>query len=333
MSQYKVLVTGGTFIKERHEKLFKENGIEIVRLNELKATEQQLIQGLKDKDGYILGGIEKVTHTVIESGNKLKAICFTGAGWTSFIPDHDYATIKGIPITAAPGANAQAVAELTVALIHDRVRLVSFLSGEGSHERFRARNFRNLTLGIVGAGNIGIKVARALNNAYGIKVIYFGRSRKLDFEFATGAKLTSLDDLLRESDIVSIHLSKNDQTNRLINKDKLALMKNNAILIHTTFADAVDPQALFKELISGRISAGFDISLWTDTDLPDFSKISKKNLIMMGSQTGYNTEETVELASDLATSSMINLLLTGNDKAVVNPEFKNSRRNLSTETV
>lgn len=333
MSQYKVLVTGGTFIKDRHEKLFNENGIEIIRLNELRASEQQLCDALKDMDGYVLGGLEKVTRKIIDAGNKLKAISFTGAGWTSFIPDHDYATKKGIPITAAPGANAQAVAELAVALIHDRVRQLSYLSGEGSAERFRARNFRALTLGIVGAGNIGTKVARILNSAYGIKVLYYSRTRKLDLEFSTGARSSTLEDLLRESDIVSIHVSNNEQSNHLINKDRLSLMKDKSILIHTTFAGAIEPHALFAELSSGRISAGFDINLWTGDDVPDFSTISKRNLIMLGSQTGYNTEETVEVASELATNSMINLLIKGEDKAVVNPDFRKNHRDFASETV
>ena len=321
---HRVLITGPTFITPRHLELLRQAGVECTRLDALKATENELTTAIANKDGYILGGLERVTRSVIEAGRNLKAICFTGAGWTEFIPAHPQATERGIAITAAPGANSQAVAELTVALIHDRVRNVSYLSGAGFNERIRGQNFRNLTLGIVGAGNIGSKVARILNAAYGTRVLYCARTRNLDLEYCTGARFSDLSHLLTESDVVSLHMSRNESTAGMIDGTALRQIRDGGILINAAFADAVDLHALHSEVSSGRISAALDVAVHhlPDGTLPDFSKVSSKAFLRMGNQSGFNTAETVEVASDIATAAMINLLNTGNDAGVVNPTFR-----------
>lgn len=324
---FSIIITGPTFITPKHVQRLKDAGIESERLSALAASESELCDAVQGKDGYILGGLERVTAPVIEAGSKLQAICFTGAGWTEFIPAHTEATERGIAITAAPGANSQAVAELTIALMHDRVRNVAYLSGVGFGDRIRGRNFRNLTVGIIGAGNVGSKVARILNSAYGTRMVYTSRRRNLDLEYSTGAVSLPLDELLRTADIVSLHMNKTEDTAGLMNESRLGLLKDGAILINASFADAIDPHALYRELSAERISAALDVVFQhhEGSSLPDFRAISSKYLLQMGVQSGFNTEETVQIASDLATTAMINLLSTGKDTAVVNPEFVNRR--------
>jgi D-3-phosphoglycerate dehydrogenase len=319
--KFNIIITGTVQIKEEHLELLKENGINAERIPFNPPTEEQLIKAVPGKDGYILGSIEGVTQAVIDAGSSLRAICFTGAGWVDFIPAHEYATKRGIAITSAAGANAQAVAELTVGFIHDRVRNIAYLSGQGSGQRLQGRNFRALTLGIVGAGNIGSKVARILNHAYGTRVLYANPHRKLDLEFSTGAERVPFETLLRESDIVSLHAKRTPETLKLINQENIGLMKDGAILINASFAEAIDPYALYDEVSKERISAALDVHYPKGMELPDFSKVSSRYLIQMGIQSGYNTAETVMIASGLATRSMINLLTTGKDEAVVNPTF------------
>lgn len=327
----KILITGPTFIRDEELQRFEAHSITAQRLPSATASEPELCSAVQGKHGYVLGGLERVTKAVIDAGTELRAICFTGAGWTEFIPAHEYATERGIAITAAPGANAQAVAELTVALMHDRVRNVSFLSGAGFGERIRGRNFRNVTLGIIGAGNVGVKVARILNAAYGTHVLYHSPRRNLDLEFATGAEYVTLEDLLRQSDIVSLHMRRNEATVGLINEKTIALLKDGAVLINAAFADAIEPRCLYREVSSGRISAALDVAFHhlEDADIPDFRSVSPRHLLQMGVQSGFNTEETVAIASGLATNSMINLLTKGDDAAVVNPQWKQFRQRVA----
>ena len=112
----KVLVTDTLFITDEHIKQINDAGYEVERLAKADASEDELIDALKGKVGYVLGGIEKVTKKVIESADDLKAIAFTGADWKAIIPGWETAKEKGVMITNAPGANSPAVAEFSIAL-------------------------------------------------------------------------------------------------------------------------------------------------------------------------------------------------------------------------
>lgn len=312
----KVLITHTLMVKERHERQLRNAGFEVFRLKELEASEDMLCEAVSDVDGYILGGLEKVTELVIDSAPKLRAICTTAASWKTFIPAHEYATKKGIALVSAQGANSQSVAELAIALIHERVRNLCWLSGEGQGESYTARNFRGLTLGLIGVGKVGNKVGRILNAAYGTKTLYTSIHQNLDFEFATGATWVSLDDLLRGADIVSIHVPASEECRHLINEDNIGLIRDGGILINMSFADAVEPEALLKELEDGRLSVGMDVGYQ-----PKFAHISSRYLVQFSNFAGYKTEDTAEVASDVVTRAMINILTVGNDPWVVNPEF------------
>ena len=162
-------------------------------------------------------------------------------------------------------------------------------------------------------GEYWIEGGSSRRQAYGTKVLCFSPHRKLDLEFSTGAEQVSLDRLLRESDIVSLHTNKTPETEHLINRERISLLKNGAILVNASFADAIDPHALYDEVNKGEISVALDVQ-YKGEGLPDFSKVSSQYLIQMGIQAGYNTAETVKIASGLATRSMINLLTTGKDE-------------------
>ena len=109
-----ILITDSLFIFPEHEKRLRDAGFEITRLDKPKATEEELIEAVKGKHGYILGGVEHITDKVIVSADVLEAICFTGSDWRHFIPGHESATKKGIAIANCPGVNAAAVAEYPV---------------------------------------------------------------------------------------------------------------------------------------------------------------------------------------------------------------------------
>ena len=95
----KILVTDSLFIADEHVALLSDKGLEVIRLDEVAASEDALCAAIKDCTGYILGGIETVTQRVIDAAPNLKVISFTGANYVNFIPAHVYATQKSIAIT------------------------------------------------------------------------------------------------------------------------------------------------------------------------------------------------------------------------------------------
>jgi glyoxylate reductase len=163
---------------------------------------------------------------------------------------------RGIAVTNTPGVLDAAVADLTLALIlATRRHLVESdrFVREGGWRRGWAqpellgRDLAGSTLGLVGMGRIGSEVARRAE-AFGMRVAHHRRSDGLP-----------LDELLRSSDVVSLHVPLTEETRGLLSRDRLALIPDGATLINTARGAIVDEEALADELVSGRISAGLDV--------------------------------------------------------------------------
>lgn len=163
---------------------------------------------------------------------------------------------RGVAVTNTPGVLDAAVADLTVALILACRRHVvesDRFVRDGRWERGWARpellgrDLADATLGLVGMGRIGSEVARRAE-AFGMQVVHHRRSDGL-----------SLDELLRSSDVVSLHVPLTPETDGLISPERLALLRDGATLVNTARGAIVDEDALVAELVSGRISAGLDV--------------------------------------------------------------------------
>jgi len=308
----KILITDSLFIFSEHERQLFDAGYAFERLDTPTATEEQLVENLKGKVGYILGGVEKVTDAVIESADELKAIIFTGADWRNFIPGHELATKKGIVIANTPGANAYAVAEYAITLILAMTRNIFELGRTGDKKFETTRSLNQLTVGIIGMGNIGSLMARHLH-ALGVKeIIYYSRQQKPEIEKETGARFASMDELLTESDVVTLHASK-EAGNGYIGKEQLVKMKEGALLVNCGFTGGVDMDALYEELKTGRIRAVED----GEAD-ERFKTLPLSIWFNSNSHTAYNTYEANKTASDMAVKSLLNLLDTGSDEYKVN---------------
>ena len=316
----KILITDTLFIFDSHVQKLKAAGLEPIRLEKLKATEAELIEALKGVHGYILGGIESVTAAVIASTDKLEAICFTGSGYSEFIPAHEEATKKGIAIAAAKGANAVDVAEFAVGLMFEMVRNFPLLrtrnDAKGS-SFFTARRMCGLTVGIIGYGRIGAEVAK-LTQALGMNVLVNSRSSPAGLP--KGVRFVEKSELLQKSDIVTIHVNKLHGKGVLSAPD-IALMKKGSILINVAFPEAVDCHALAERLRAKEVRAAFD-----DAPKKEFDGCEIGYFTFSNAPTAFNTQEALADTSDRSTSSIINLLTRGNDVDVVNPDFQRNRR-------
>ncbi|HEY0303702.1 MAG TPA: D-glycerate dehydrogenase [Longimicrobiales bacterium] len=200
----------------------------------------------------------RIGRAELDALPQLQLIANYGVGYDNI--DIAGARERGIAVTNTPGVLTGATAELTWALILAVTRRI----GEGERlvrtgkwtgwapTQLRGMSLEGKTLGIVGAGRIGREVGRRAA-AFGMAVLYWGRTRHGGLEFV------ELDELLRKSDVVSIHLSRSRETEELIDARKLALLKDGAVLINTARGSIVDEDALVKELLAGRISAGLDV--------------------------------------------------------------------------
>jgi glyoxylate reductase len=169
---------------------------------------------------------------------------------------------RGVVVTNTPGVLDSAVADLTFALILAvRRRLVEgdrlMRSGawHGSYaDAFLGRELTGSTIGIVGLGRIGAAVARRARG-FELRVLYTQR-RRVETDLG---EYRELDDLLRESDLATLHVPRTPETEGVIDARRLSLLRDGATLVNTARGEIVDEDALVRELVSGRISAGLDV--------------------------------------------------------------------------
>jgi glyoxylate reductase len=227
---------------------------------------QKLLTGVAGKDGLLCTLTDRIDLEVLESAPDLKIIANNGVGFDKI--DIEAATRKAIPVTNTPGVNADSVADLAFALIlatsrrlveGDRMtRGTEFKFGASFH--FLGWGVSGRTLGIVGFGSIGKAVARRAAG-FDMKVTYFNSPRFEKYEEdRLGVTFAPLDQLLKDSDFVSLHVPLLPQTHHLIGERELRMMKSSACLINTARGPIVDESSLVEALKMGRIrAAGLDV--------------------------------------------------------------------------
>ena len=213
-----------------------------------------------DAEALVAPGVA-IDDAVLDRLPSLRLVANFGVGYDQV--DVAACRARGVEVTNTPGVLDAATADLAFALLlATRRRLVegddlvrSGRWGTGwSHAPFLGREVSGSTLGIVGLGRIGAAVARRARG-FDMRVLYHQRTRTDE----PGVEYRELDDLMRESDVVSIHAPLTPETRGLVSRARLALMRDGTTLVNTARGGLVDEDALVEELVSGRISAGLDV--------------------------------------------------------------------------
>ena len=201
-----------------------------------------------------------LSRTAIAACPTLKVICKHGVGVTNI--DVEAATEFGIPVFTTPGTNAQSVAELTLGLMLSAARRISWLQHEIAAGRW-TRNGSSIelsgkTLGLVGMGEIGQRVARVAR-ALGMRVRFYDPAVRNQQAFIPDEQVESLDALLAQSNVLSLHCPVNAATRQMLNSRTLALLPAGALVINTSRGELIDEAALDAALRSGHLfAAGLD---------------------------------------------------------------------------
>jgi glyoxylate reductase len=231
--------------------------VEIVPLREL-STPRTDVEAL-------LVGNEPIDDPLLDLLPNLRLVANFAVGYDQI--DVEACARRGIAVTNTPGVLTAATADLAFALLLAAQRRV--VEGDrqiragawvgGWADAVLADEFTGSTLGIVGLGRIGTAVARRARG-FELRLVYTQRTRLPEGdERALGVEYRPLDDLLAESDAVTLHVPRTPETEGLIDARRLALLRDGACLVNTARGDVVDEQALVRELVSGRIRAGLDV--------------------------------------------------------------------------
>lgn len=237
----------------------KARGHEIVAYDTKEEDQDKLAERGKDADIIIIAN-QPFRKNVIEKCKNLKllSVAFTGVDHI----DVDFCKEKDICVCNAAGYSTNAVAELAFGLAISVLRNIPACDAvcrkEGTKAGLVGGELFGKTFGVVGTGAIGSKVAK-IAQAFGCKVVAYSRTVKPEMQGA-GIEYLSLEEVLKVSDIVSLHVPLNDKTKGLIGEKEIALMKKNAILLNTARGPVVDSEALAKALNEERIAgAGIDV--------------------------------------------------------------------------
>jgi D-3-phosphoglycerate dehydrogenase len=263
-----------------------------------REDEPSLVERMRDADVVVISNI-KLPATVLSQCPNLKylSVAFTGLDHI----DLAYCREHGIEVQNAAGYSTTAVSELAVGMMLDLLRniitLNELIRQGGSRGTFLGRELRGKTVGIVGTGAIGIATAR-LVLAFGAKVIAWSRTERPEVR-AMGVEYMPLDDLLRQSDIVSLHVPLCDQTRHLIGKEQLALMKPTALLVNTARGPVCDIAAVSDALREGVIAgAAFDV-FEQEPPLPIDHLLLSSRRCLVTPHVAFATEESFAARADI----------------------------------
>lgn len=257
-----------------------------------------LADRMHDADIVVISNI-KLSASVLGQCPKLRflSVAFTGLDHI----DLDYCKAHDIKVQNAAGYSTTAVSELAVGMMLDLLRNIVTLNEKirqgGSRGTFLGRELRGKTVGIVGTGAIGTATARLLV-AFGAKVIAWSRTRRPEVE-AMGVQYMELDELLKQCDIVSLHVPLCEATRGLIGERELALMKPTALLVNTARGPVCDIAAVGKALVESRIAgAAFDV-FEQEPPLPINHLLLSTNRCLVTPHVAFATEESFAARADI----------------------------------
>ncbi len=306
------------------EELLRARGAEVVRAPEGSAATVRKLAA--DADGVIIRS--KLPDDIFEAAPRVRAVTIHGTG-IDLVP-LAAASAKGVLVANLPGENAQSVAEYCVLAMLMLARNIATINAamhthpwdEARRLAMPAREITGLTVGIVGVGEIGRRVAQICARGFGMRVL--GNQRRLD-RLPSEAQGADLDDLVAQSDFIVIACPLNPQTHHLFDAARLAAMKSSAWLINVGRGPVIDEQALVEALRRRRI-AGAMLDVYEHYRIEAGHPLLGLDNVLLTPHLAGSTRESRARASVRAADETLRMLAGEKPRNLVNPEAWHVRR-------
>ena len=284
-----------------------------VDISKSNSRDKDLANHIKDCEIVVIRSATKLTKEVLDKAEQLKIIARCGVGIDNV--DLDFAKSKSIFVTNSPSANLISVVELTVALIISVSRKLSLADshlkkGEWNRSQFLGNELYGKTLGIVGFGKAGRLVAERMKS-FGMSIVFYD---PYVTDWNGSEESIKLDDLLRTADVVSIHVIKTKDTENLISKDMLDLLKPSSIIINTSRGGVLDEDYLLELLESEKIF-GDGLDVYSNEPPKNVDRYNGLNLVTTP-HIGASTNE-AQLKAGLETIENIKKILAGDESVAL----------------
>ncbi|MCH8162388.1 MAG: phosphoglycerate dehydrogenase, partial [Chloroflexi bacterium] len=263
----------------------------------LRPSPDELLKLIKGHEAIVVRSATKVTADVIAAANVLQVIGRAGSGVDNI--DLDAATQRGIVVVNAPTGNTLSAAEHAIALMLAMARQLpeaytSLRSGSWERQKFIGVELRGKTLGLLGLGQVGMEVARRTRGME-MRVIAHDPYVAQERAQSLGVELLSQDEVLGQSDFISLHMRVTPQTRDMINDEQIAKMKRGARIINTARGELIDDAALLRALDSGQL-AGAAIDVFRE-EPPGENPLLSHDKVIVTPHLGALTEEAQERAA------------------------------------
>lgn len=303
-------------------KMLKDAGIDAEMNTGL--SEAELIKIIPQYDALVVRSGTKVTPKIIEAGKNLKIIGRAGVGVDNV--DLPTATKNGVIVVNSPEGNTVAAAEHTWAMLLAMARQIpqaysKLKAGNWDRKSFKGIEVLNKTLGVIGLGKIGRRVA-SYALGMGMKVIAFDPFVTEEYAKSLGIELKKLENIIKESDFITFHIPKTKETANMINKDTIAKMKKGVRLVNVARGGIINEQDLYEALKSGKVTAAA-LDVFEKEPLPADSPLLTLDNIVVTPHLGASTVEAqVNVAVDVV-EQIIEVLKGGAARSAVNiPSMK-----------
>jgi D-3-phosphoglycerate dehydrogenase len=300
----KIVIVDHIYLEKEHiEKLETIGHLKIFKdppktLNELKDR-------IRTADIAIVGWT-MLTKETIDSAKKLKMVSIWAT--TCHYVDLKVATERGIVVTHVPGYATEAVAEYVFALLLAAIRKLRLADkcvrrGDFDWGPFGGNELAGKTLGIIGTGLIGCRVAE-IAKVFKMKILAFDKYPDLKRAKEIGMTYVDINTLLEESDFVTVHVTLTSETERMIGKKEISVMKKGAVIVNTSQGKVIEEKALIDSLKSGKLSyAGLDV--FEEEPPPKDNPLFKLDNTVLSPHIGFYTVEAAKRCSDICVDNVI----------------------------
>jgi lactate dehydrogenase-like 2-hydroxyacid dehydrogenase len=303
----KIVVVDHVYLQEEHlERLRSLGDLEVY--DEPPKTPEELRKRIERAD-VVIAGWTDLTREIIESSRKLKMISIWAT--TCHYVDLKAAIEKKIVVTHVPNYATEAVAEHTFALLLAAARR---LRQADEHVRRGDFDWRPLggielhgkTLGIIGTGSIGCRVAE-LAKAFGMRILAYDKYPNAARAEEIGMQYSPLRTLLEDSDFITLHVTLTSETNGLMGREEISTMKKGAVIINTSQGKVIDESALADALKSGRLSfAGLDV--FSEEPPAKSNPLLRLDNTILSPHIGFDTVEATKRCTDICIDNVSNFL-------------------------
>lgn len=305
---YRVLVTARSFDSTTNDgsAFLEEHGCQVVRIRDQgNGLRDQLVEQLPSADA-VIAGLEDYDQSLLALGDRLKVISRYGVGYDKI--DLAAAKEKGIAVTITPGANSDSVADLAFALMLSAARHIPYMDQGIREKEFRrpmGTEVWGKTLGLVGLGRIGKGVAQRATG-FRMRILYHDLFKDEKFMQETHAEYAQLEDLVAQSDFISLHIPLTNETHHLFDRSMMSRMKPGAILINAARGGIVDEDALYDLLKEGHLgAAALDAAV---QDPPFDSPLRSLPNCILTPHAGAATKESSIRMSRMAAQNVVDIL-------------------------